>query len=252
MNLDWNEEIKNSEAQRMFDKMFYMKFLPPGRGLWAMGTSMTLEKELYAALNNCAFVSNDVQTVDQFLDTFLFMMEASMLGIGVGFDTKGKGRFKIYKPEEDPDAKVHVIGDTREAWVESLKVQLESYMYPDRKIVKFDYTQIRAAGEPLKTFGGVCPGFGPLKKLHEITEQMFTNFMKDKASGEEVFGTRQIVDINNFIGQCVVAGNIRRTAEIAFGESDDREFIDLKNYDKNPERMEYGWVSNNSIFGTLG
>lgn len=190
MNLDWNEEIKNSEAQRMFDKMFYMKFLPPGRGLWAMGTSMTLEKELYAALNNCAFVSNDVQAVDQFLDTFLFMMEASMLGIGVGFDTKGKGRFKIYKPEEDADAKVHVIGDTREAWVESLKVQLESYMYPDRKIVKFDYTQIRAAGEPLKTFGGVCPGFGPLKKLHEITEQMFTNFMKDKASGEDVFGTR--------------------------------------------------------------
>lgn len=106
----------------MYEKMYYMKFLPPGRGLWAMGTSMTLEKELYAALNNCAFVSNDCQTVDQFIDTFLFMMEASMLGIGVGFDTKGKGRFKVYKPEDDPNSKLHVVGDTREAWVESLKV----------------------------------------------------------------------------------------------------------------------------------
>lgn len=76
--------------------------------------------------------------------------------------------------------------------------------------------------------------------------------LKDKNSGEPVVGTRQIVDLMNFIGQCVVAGNIRRTAEIAFGEYDDEEFIDLKNYEKNPERMEYGWVSNNSIYANVG
>ena len=56
----------------------------------------------------------------------------------------------------------------------------------------------------------------------------------------------------NVIGRCVVAGNIRRSAEIAFGEAADQEFIDLKNYDKNPERMNYGWVSNNSIFADVG
>ena len=51
----------------------------------------------------------------------------------------------------------------------------------------------------------------------------------------------------NMIGRCIVSGNIRRTAEIAFGEPDDEEFINLKNYDLNPERMKYGWVSNNSV-----
>ena len=56
----------------------------------------------------------------------------------------------------------------------------------------------------------------------------------------------------NFIGRCVVSGNIRRSAEIAFGEADDREFMDLKNYDINPERMDYGWASNNSIFADVG
>lgn len=56
----------------------------------------------------------------------------------------------------------------------------------------------------------------------------------------------------NLIGRCVVSGNIRRTAEIAFGEHDDQEFIDLKNYELNPERMPFGWVSNNSIFAQLG
>lgn len=64
--------------------------------------------------------------------------------------------------------------------------------------------------------------------------------------------SRDIVDIMNIIGKCVVAGNIRRVAEIALGEAHDREFINLKNYDKNPDRLEFGWVSNNSIFAEIG
>ena len=42
---------------------------------------------------------------------------------------------------------------------------------------------------------------------------------------------RDIVDLMNIIGKCVVMGNIRRTAEIAFGDADDTEFINLKNYE---------------------
>jgi len=67
-----------------------------------------------------------------------------------------------------------------------------------------------------------------------------------------MISTRQIVDIMNIIGKCVVAGNIRRVAEIALGEADDSTFINLKNYKLNPDRMEYGWVSNNSIYAKLG
>lgn len=44
-------------AKRMYDKIFNFKFLPPGRGLWAMGSKITEERSLYTALNNCAFVS---------------------------------------------------------------------------------------------------------------------------------------------------------------------------------------------------
>lgn len=56
----------------------------------------------------------------------------------------------------------------------------------------------------------------------------------------------------NIIGKCVVAGNIRRVAEIALGEADDKSFIELKDYNKNPDRMDFGWVSNNSIYAKLG
>jgi ribonucleoside-triphosphate reductase len=61
-----------------------------------------------------------------------------------------------------------------------------------------------------------------------------------------------LVDIMNMIGKCVVSGNVRRTAEIAFGDPFSQEYIDLKNYDKNPHRMDYGWTSNNSVFCETG
>jgi ribonucleoside-triphosphate reductase len=47
-------------------------------------------------------------------------MDASMLGVGVGFDTKGEGQFKIYKPISDK-RQHFVIPDSREGWVESLR-----------------------------------------------------------------------------------------------------------------------------------
>jgi ribonucleoside-diphosphate reductase alpha chain len=51
----------------------------------------------------------------------------------------------------------------------------------------------------------------------------------------------------NAIGVCVIAGNVRRSAEILLGSVDDRTFLELKDYKKNPDRAEIGWVSNNTV-----
>jgi ribonucleoside-triphosphate reductase len=53
---------------------------------------------VYGALNNCAFVSTDAADVEGFIRAFEFLMDSAMLGIGVGFDTKGKGKFRVYQP----------------------------------------------------------------------------------------------------------------------------------------------------------
>lgn len=66
-----------------------------------MGSKITEERNLYAALNNCAFVSTAQPTVDKFIDTFTFLMDSSMIGVGVGFDTKGAGLYKIHRPVPD-------------------------------------------------------------------------------------------------------------------------------------------------------
>ena len=58
-SLGWNPWKAQHSAQEMYDRIFNMKFLPPGRGLWAMGTPLTEERGLFAALNNCAFVSTE-------------------------------------------------------------------------------------------------------------------------------------------------------------------------------------------------
>ena len=82
-SLGWNAWKAQHSAQEMYDRIFNMKFLPPGRGLWAMGTPITEEKKLFAALNNCAFVSTEKFASD-FSQPFCFLMDASMLGVGVG------------------------------------------------------------------------------------------------------------------------------------------------------------------------
>ena len=55
--LGWDASAAAANAERMYAAMFAMKFLPPGRGLWAMGSPLTEERGMFAALNNCAFVS---------------------------------------------------------------------------------------------------------------------------------------------------------------------------------------------------
>jgi len=242
--LGWNPWQAQRSAQEMYERIFNMKFLPPGRGLWAMGTAITEEKGLYAALNNCAFVSTSTIKED-YAKPFTFLMDASMLGVGVGFDCKGAGEIIVKGINRDKDEDVYVIPDTREGWVESLKLLLESYFHGHSPI-EFDYTEVRPAGETIAGFGGVSSGHEPLLEVHEEIRKVL-----EKNSGEPITVTT-IVDIMNLIGKCVVAGNVRRTAEIVFGEPDDEEYLDLKNYKVNPHREQYGWTSNNSIFAELG
>eukprot|EP01113_Clastostelium_recurvatum_P003265 TRINITY_DN1141_c2_g1_i1.p1 TRINITY_DN1141_c2_g1~~TRINITY_DN1141_c2_g1_i1.p1 ORF type:complete len:273 (+),score=63.20 TRINITY_DN1141_c2_g1_i1:70-888(+) len=88
--LGWNANKAQLSAQDMYARIFEMKFLPPGRGLWAMGSALTEQKGLYAALNNCAFVSTE-NLKEAPSKPFVFLMDAAMLGVGVGFDPRGGG-----------------------------------------------------------------------------------------------------------------------------------------------------------------
>jgi ribonucleoside-triphosphate reductase len=259
--LPWNDQKAQASAKEAFDRLFNLRWSPPGRGLWVMGTPIVNEQRNSAALQNCAFVSTLEMTKNNPAKPFAFLMEASMLGVGVGFDDKGADKgFTIYSPlmpVDEKDAHVFQIPDDREGWVESLVLQINSYLKPDQKFIEFDYSLIRPAGEPIKTFGGTAAGHESLLKLHTHIRKLFAN-----REGESLT-RRDIADIGNMIGVCVVSGNVRRSAELLIGSIDDEEFLDLKNYGTYDnkgkfipgpaaDRQEWGWMSNNSVDVKVG
>jgi len=252
--LPWSDAKAQASAKEAYDRLFNLKWTPPGRGLWVMGTPLVNEQRNSAALQNCAFVSTGSMNKNDPAKPFAFLMEASMLGVGVGFDDKGADKgFTIYKPKESTDATI--IPDTREGWVESTAQLLNAYLKPDQALPTFDYSEIRKAGEPIRTFGGTAAGPEPLIKLHKHITRIF----KGRESGQ--LTRTDIADIGNLIGVCVVSGNVRRSAELLMGRLDDEEFLNLKDFKKNPKRNKYdptgkdsgwGWMSNNSVEVNVG
>ena len=250
--LPWNDNKAQKSAQEAYDRMFNLKWTPPGRGMWAFGTPMTMAKRNSASLQNCAMVSTrDIDRNDPGA-LFAWVMDALMLGIGVGFDTVGAEKgMTIYAPTEP--ASIYEIPDTREGWVESVRLLLNSFLRQNQAIQKFNYDLVRPLGSPIKGFGGVASGPAPLIALHDKINNVIGS-----RSGE-TFDSRAIVDIINLIGTCVVSGNVRRSATLALGAPEDKDFINLKNADVFPERNSFdpenpGWayMSNNSISAKIG
>ena len=250
--LPWNDNKAQKSAQEAFQRMFELKWTPPGRGLWAFGTPMTMEKRNSASLQNCAMVSTrDIDRNDPGA-LFAWVMDALMLGIGVGFDTVGNEKnLPIYAPTEP--SITYEIPDTREGWVESVRYLLNSFLRQNQSIQEFDYSLIRPLGALIKGFGGVASGPQPLMDLHTRIRKVIGS------RAGETLDSRAIVDIVNLIGTCVVSGNVRRSATLALGAPGDETFINLKNPEVFPERNSYdpekpgwAWMSNNSIAAEVG
>jgi len=224
-----------SLAKEMAVSLTKMEWMPPGRGLWAMGSPFVYTHGS-AALNNCGAVD----TFDLVVSAG-WAMDMLMCGVGVGYNLNWPG--DVVEPQGL--TQVYKISDDREGWVKSVELLLNSYIKGTNPY-EFDYSLIRKEGEPIRGFGGVASGSAPLKQLHERIRE----YMRLRLIGEHSPG-RTVSDLFNAIGACVVAGNVRRSALINLGSPDDEEFLDLKDYEKNPDRMDIGWMSNNTaVFET--
>lgn len=168
-----------------------------------------------------------------------WLMDALMLGVGVGF-----------RPTRDDDITFHrnrsmndyVIPDSREGWVESVYRQLKALHY-NLPRPRHIYDEIRTAGQPIKGFGGVASGPEPLMYLHEMIDELTDKYMTDSYYDSVMFK----MDIANLIGVCVVAGNVRRSAELSQLSIKDPVFKDMKDYRRFPYRLSWGWMSNNAV-----
>lgn len=233
-HIPWDEIHWQSYAMSFARSMFAMEWIPPGRGLWAMGTDFVYQRGSMA-LYNCAFTNLTSQHLGEDLE---WLMDSLMVGVGVGWYAI-KEEMPIYLPML---TYTHYIGDNREEWARSVLLLIEAFTRPESRLPLFDYSLIREKGEPIRGFGGLASGPEPLMKLHK----QIVHLMRRYATGS-VDIVQLKSDLANVVGCCVVAGNVRRSAEIGLGWIDDPKFLDLKDYSRYPEREEYGWMSNNTV-----
>lgn len=224
--LIWDEDKAQKTARDAAERLLTFKWTPPGRGLWMMGTDFIWEKGS-AALNNCGFISTE-NIHNEKSEPFKFLMDMSMLGVGIGFDTKGANKVDIKKPSGEPVT--FVVDDTREGWVEAVGAVIDSY-FDGSNPVEVDTSKIRPYGEPIRGFGGVASGPRPLLQGIEGIKDVLNNKINRKLDSVT------ITDIQNIIGKIVVAGNVRRTAEIAFADPNDKDFQRMKSWKVNPESV---------------
>jgi hypothetical protein len=161
-------------------------------------------------------------------------MDMLMLGCGVGFNIQREYVYKLPKviadykgPTRNDSASADfIIPDTREGWVKLLEYTLRSaFDGSARRGFSYSAQLVRGAGAAIKGFGGTASG-------PEILCDGIRNISQILAgrSGKQL---RPIdcLDIFNIIGSIVVAGNVRRSAQIAIGDADDFQYLRAKRWD---------------------
>jgi ribonucleotide reductase alpha subunit len=233
----------DEEKQRLKKYLMELKGTVAGRFLWQMGTD-TVGRLGLASLQNCAFT-----VINEPVRPFTWAMDMLMLGSGVGYNIQRKNIEKIpavntdfVRPTRvDSNDADFIVPDSREGWVQLLGKTLKAAFLSDKKNT-FTYSTVlvRGKGSPIKGFGGTASGAEDLcwgiEKISEVLE---------KRAGKQL---RPIdaLDMMNIIGAVVVAGNVRRSAQIAIGDADDVEYLLAKRWDMG-NIPSWRAMSNNSV-----
>lgn len=252
------------EAQSLFRNMFNLKQFISGRSLWIGGSEASKKTKL--ANFNCSFVVID--SIKSLCDLFYLLM----VGTGVGVrilpsdveklptfrddvtlfaqynknSTKQRGREYTITEQED-DMFVIKIGDSKEGWVDALRAYLNFMASPSKcNNILIDYTEIRVKGATLSSFGGTASGYESIMDMFTKIHNVIQNGMFSSKPENGRLRPIHCLDICNLIGQNVVVGGVRRTAEIAIIDPHDEECVHAK--DNIQPGMEHRYMSNNSIY----
>lgn len=197
---DVKEEIRNG--------ILKLEVMPSMRCMMTAGKA--LERDNVAGFN-CSYVAIDDPKA---FDELLYVL---MCGTGVGFSVERQFVNKMPRVAERLRPSKTVIGveDSKIGWANAYR-ELVSMLYQGR-IPSWNTSDVRKAGERLKTFGGRASGPEPLEDLFRFTIEIFK-----QAEGRKL-NSIECHDLCCKIGEIVVVGGVRRSAEISLSNpSDDR------------------------------
>lgn len=253
-----NMERMRKEAKELFLNIYNAKQFPSGRTLWLGNGNEKINKDFVLGNFNCSFLN--IEKWSDLGELFYLLM----VGTGAGLKStkemaKKMPKIRInttlrhseYEPVEPEQRLEHTkvvildngyakiyIGDSKEAWVQALdeyfKILTEEE-FEDIHTVTMSYNSIRPKGERLKTFGGSASGHEPLQEMFDGINKVFKNqvdtHLDPIEADENGYGNVRpihVLDIANLIGNNVVVGGVRRTAEIFIFDADDYESMFAK------------------------
>lgn len=231
--------VDDHELIRLKQYFRDMKCSLAGRFLWQLGTK-TVDKLGLMSLQNCA-----ATVVNDPIEPFCWAMDALMLGSGVGYNIQREFVYELPKPKAvtvtrlDTNDADFIVPDSREGWVELLRRVLTAH-YVTGKGFTYSTICVRGKGTAIKGFGGVASGPEELCWGMEQISKVINARAKKKMRPIDC------LDIMNIIGYVVVAGNVRRSAQIAIGDVDDMQFLQAKRWDLG-NVPNWRAMSNNSV-----
>lgn len=230
MKVNLGSKLSENEYEELREAILRQEVMPSMRLMQFSGDAA---RRSNVCAYNCSYIAPSK------LDDFAEIMYISMRGTGVGFSVESQNIQALPQIKYQIGKKLatHVIQDSAEGWCDALTLGLKTW-YGGRDI-SFDFSQIRPAGARLKTMGGKASGPEPLTSL--------LAFARERILGRQGRRLRNIDahDMICKIGECVVAGGVRRSAMISLSDLDDADLRDAKRgqfFMSDPQRS----IANNS------
>jgi ribonucleoside-triphosphate reductase len=225
-----NYELTEDLKSELREAILNTEVMPSMRGIMTAGPALDRDS---TCIYNCSYLPVD------HLRSFDEAMYILMCGTGVGYSVEAKYVNKLPAINEhfENTGTVIKVGDSKAGWAKGLR-ELISLLWSGQ-IPTWDLSDVRPAGERLKTFGGRASGPGPLDKLFKFVVAKVTNAAGRRLSPLEAH------DIMCKIAEVVVVGGVRRSAMISLSDVNDQELAKAKSgrwWEDNGQRS----LSNNS------
>lgn len=213
MNENLGDKLTKKEYAEIREAILKQEIMPSMR---AMQFSGDTARKCNTCVYNCTF------TAPVKIEDFAEIMYLSMMGCGVGFAAESQNIQQLPQIEKQSGEKLptHVVPDSKEGWCDALTLGLKTWY--SGKDIEFNYSLVRPAGARLKTMGGKASGPEPLRSLLAFARERILSRQGRRLRNIDAH------DIICKIGECVVAGGVRRTAMISLSDLDDSEIRDSK------------------------
>jgi len=226
-------KINEKEGEELYQAVFNQMVMPSMRTLMTAGKA--LERDNVAGFN-CSYVAIDHPLA------FSELMYILLCGTGVGYSVEKKyvDKLPIVADEFSHSDVVISVADSKIGWVEAVK-ELIALLYSG-KVPTWDTSRVRAAGQPLKTFGGRASGPAPLQSLMTYTVETF------KIAAGRRLTTLEAHDLCCKIAEVIVVGGVRRSALISLSDPTDDRLRNAKSGQWWIEHPERALANNSAVY----